>query len=385
VLFPLAGYIADAFDKRTVMMMSSLVSAVTALSFVIVAENRSLPLLYILICIKNSSASFFDPARRSALPLIVEKGKLGLAVTLDGMAWSSMLALGSSIGGIVTSKLGLRDCFILDAFGYVMSMVCLFFLPRLKGSPEERTQAEPGRDDQPRSLRTRVRHALREGMASITEKENREPLAFATLKGSGGLVWAPADVLNVMWSSLAKYQLFGDQPLTLGIAYGFNGIGSLLGPLMFNRIFDTGKTGLLNAILIGMLLMGLGFVSWAFSFNVWMVNLGNFLRACGSSIVWIRSTLLLQLTCQQKYLGRMFAIENAIFTVCSSVSVFVAGYVLDLGSVSLKLMCFILSIGSFLLTALWAYLKASRFSSSKGKRREWSYEMVESRELDCDA
>ena len=48
----------------------------------------------------------------------------------------------------------------------------------------------------------------------------------------------PADVLNVEFSETPALQVVrGDQPLTLGIAYAFVGVGCFVGPIASNAFF----------------------------------------------------------------------------------------------------------------------------------------------------
>ena len=99
-------------------------SSIVAACFVLTVKADSVNLLLVLIFLKNALSSLFDPSRKAAIPQIVERRKLHVAITLDGVAWSSMLAIGAALGGLTTSKLGLTNCFILDACGYLLSCLC---------------------------------------------------------------------------------------------------------------------------------------------------------------------------------------------------------------------------------------------------------------------
>ena len=72
---------------------------------------------------------------------------------------------------------------------------------------------------------------MKESIAVFSEQSLRVPLLYATMKATGGLIWGPADVLNLKWSELENMQINGDQPLTLGVAYAFVGLGCFVGPL----------------------------------------------------------------------------------------------------------------------------------------------------------
>ncbi len=81
-----------------------------------------------MIFLQFASSTFYDPARRALEPLLVPKRQLHLATTLDTFAWSVTVALGSSLGGAVVSKLGTTMCFVLDSFTFLCAAICVLIL-----------------------------------------------------------------------------------------------------------------------------------------------------------------------------------------------------------------------------------------------------------------
>lgn len=69
-LFPITGYFADRYDRRSVMLGSNFVSALVAAAFVFltfVEDNLQLVLLCVLIFTKNACSAFYDPCKVSGL------------------------------------------------------------------------------------------------------------------------------------------------------------------------------------------------------------------------------------------------------------------------------------------------------------------------------
>ena len=60
----------------------------------------------------------------------------------------------------------------------------------------------------------------------------------------------------------------------------------------------------------------LSFGGMAVSGHIWGVLLCTVLRSAGAAIIWVYSTLLLQLVVPNALLGRMMALELAFNTVC---------------------------------------------------------------------
>jgi len=104
LLSPLAGVVADRFDRRRLMLGADLVAAVAALSMLAVRTRGSVWLgLVALGCIAACGA-FFDPASRSGLPNVVEADQLDAANVLMSSAWGIMVAVGAAAGGTPRSS-----------------------------------------------------------------------------------------------------------------------------------------------------------------------------------------------------------------------------------------------------------------------------------------
>ena len=84
--------------------------------------------MYVLLLMQFSSSTFYDPARRALEPKLVPKKQLHLATTLDTFAWSVTVAVGSSLGGAVVSRLGTTMCFVLDSCTFVCAAICVLIL-----------------------------------------------------------------------------------------------------------------------------------------------------------------------------------------------------------------------------------------------------------------
>ena len=84
--------------------------------------------MYVLLFLQFTSSTFYDPARRALEPKLVPKKQLHLATTLDTFAWSVTVAVGSSLGGAVVSKLGTTMCFVLDSCTFLCAALCVLLL-----------------------------------------------------------------------------------------------------------------------------------------------------------------------------------------------------------------------------------------------------------------
>lgn len=112
VIAPLGGVLADTRDLRKVMILLDLLSAVVALSFWL-AQVLQMPfLIYVSTMVQECLAGLYEPCRSAIVPQMVkEPAYLHKATTLSGVAWSTMAAVGSSLGGFLVASLGVPTCF----------------------------------------------------------------------------------------------------------------------------------------------------------------------------------------------------------------------------------------------------------------------------------
>ncbi len=115
LLGPVAGVVADRFDRRKVLVLSDLLRAGIVLGFLLVDRPERLWLLYVLTVLQFSVSAFFEPARAALVPALVQNDELLTANTLSSITWSAMLTLGGAIGGLTASLFGVRVSLIVDA------------------------------------------------------------------------------------------------------------------------------------------------------------------------------------------------------------------------------------------------------------------------------
>ncbi|MCK5229854.1 MAG: MFS transporter, partial [Desulfobulbaceae bacterium] len=120
-LGPAAGVIADRFSRKTIMIVSDLLRVGVVLCFLFVQKPEYVWLVYFLALVQESIWTFYDPARRAAVPNICASHELHLANALSGATWSIMLALGAAMGGFVTHLFGWETAIVVDAASFVIS------------------------------------------------------------------------------------------------------------------------------------------------------------------------------------------------------------------------------------------------------------------------
>jgi len=102
LISPIAGVVADRYNRKHILIAADLVRAATVFGFLLVREPGDVWLLYALTAVQLALSGFFFPARNAILPDITTQDELGAANALSSATWSVMLALGAALGGLVS-------------------------------------------------------------------------------------------------------------------------------------------------------------------------------------------------------------------------------------------------------------------------------------------
>jgi MFS family permease len=135
LLAPLAGAIADRFDRRTVMIVSDTLGAV---AWGLIALARPPGLMLALAFVASVVAQPFWAASGAAIPNLVPEEELSRANAVLSAAGSTASLVGPALGGLLIAVFGARTTFVLDAASFVVSAgIILTIRGRFSGEREE--------------------------------------------------------------------------------------------------------------------------------------------------------------------------------------------------------------------------------------------------------
>lgn len=78
-------------------------------------------LAYVVMAVSVTGAAFFEPARTATIPNVTSKEELMPANALSSATWAAMLAIGASIGGLVTALAGREIAFVINGASFFVS------------------------------------------------------------------------------------------------------------------------------------------------------------------------------------------------------------------------------------------------------------------------
>ena len=100
---PTAGVVNDRLRRRQVMIASDIGRALIVLCMLLIRSREMAWLVYPLLMAESLLGAFFEPARNSVIPNIVEREDVVVANTLSSSTWSVNLMVGATLGGAMPS------------------------------------------------------------------------------------------------------------------------------------------------------------------------------------------------------------------------------------------------------------------------------------------
>ena len=131
IFFSIAGgTVADASDRRRVMLFTQAAMAVTALALAVLTfRGVSHPWpIYSLAAIGAAFGAFDSPARQSLMPTLVPRDHLPNAISLTAIMVQVASVAGPAVGGLVIATLGVGWVYAVNALTFVCVIAALLMM-----------------------------------------------------------------------------------------------------------------------------------------------------------------------------------------------------------------------------------------------------------------
>lgn len=343
---PIAGYLTDRFNRRTLMIICDGGRALSLLLMLLVQQESLLWLAYALTGFQMMLSAIFEPAKTASIPNVAPPERLVDANIISTATWSIVFTTGMAIGGFATEWIGVEGVFILDAFSYLVSA---WFIYRAVIPQEARRSNYVEGQKKPSSwedIRQNIGTDIVLGIRYL--RDNHQILRPALAKGTstiflGGLVY----MLVLVSDNILQMGSIG-----LGLLYAARGIGTGIGPVIARQQFTDERQWVVvmgaSIALSGAMYLVVGLTQvW------WMMFVFVLLAHAASGANWVTSTVLLQKRSEDNFRGRVFSTEWLLFTLGNSLSVVVASVLLEWQIVALQTLISLYAVGLMAAGLLW--------------------------------
>jgi MFS family permease len=315
-LFPLltltivGGAIADAVDRRRMLLVTEVLLAFVALGF---AYNASLNqprvwAIYVLVTLAMCLFSLGVPGMSTVIPRLVRPDELATANAIENIYGSFTNVGGPALGGAVIAVLSLKGAYLLDAGTFVASLWSVWRLPPLP----------PAHDAERPSLQT-----IAEGFRFVMQKK---VLLGMFLVDSNAMVFG---MPRALFPALQVHRFHAGVGV-LGLLYAAPYAGAFVSSVLSGWMPRVRRQGLVIAIAAG--LWGAAIAAFGFATSLWLALL--LLAAAGAAdnvSAVLRGTILWTVS-PDEVRGRVSGIEFAQVAATPAIGNVEAGIVAELTS-----------------------------------------------------
>ena len=129
-----AGSLADAVDRRRMLLVTQSGLAVSSLALAVVASTPAPPLILVLALafVHASVAAVDQPTRSAAIPRLVPPERLSAAIALNQLNFQVASITGPALGGLLIATIGLGAAYFVDAISFSASLLALLAISPLR-------------------------------------------------------------------------------------------------------------------------------------------------------------------------------------------------------------------------------------------------------------
>jgi MFS family permease len=257
-----AGVFVDRYDRKRIMLAADLSRAVLVFLIPFLVQSH-IAWLYIIVALSSAVGQFFSPAYESVLPEVASDEELAAANSFIAISSFGSTAIGFAASGFIAAYMPIEWAFYLDAVSFLLSALCVFFVPIAKLAVEGETD-----------VATIVRNLKAGAQFIVDSAVLRSHLVIGLLVSLSFGLW------NVLLLPFALRALHATE-FEYGLQEGLTSVGYVIASLLMARLADRLREG--QWITIGLIGMGLVGVAYALATSVWfaiaMVTLSGFLNA----------------------------------------------------------------------------------------------------------
>ncbi|SDJ91165.1 Predicted arabinose efflux permease, MFS family [Nonomuraea maritima] len=279
------GAIADALDRRKIIVFSELGLLVTAAALTV---NALLPdpqiwVLYVVGAISTGIACLQRPSLEAVLQQVVKHDQQAAAAVLSSLRWNFGAIVAPALGGLLLAQYGPALAYGIDALTFLVSLPLLWAT----------RSVPPAEDAAPPSLQSLV-----EGMRYAL---SRKDLMGTYLVDIAAMVFAMSNAL---------YPFLADElraPEAVGLLYSAAAVGALIASITGRWTTRVHRHGL--GVIVAATVWGVALALTALAPNVWLVFTCLALAGAADMISGIFRGTMWNQTIPSEYRGRLAGIE----------------------------------------------------------------------------
>lgn len=300
VVFALwGGSIADAVDRRRMLLLTNAGIALTSLGLFAqaAAGSRSVVLVLVLLGFQQAFFGLSSPARGAAIPRLVPAAELAAANALGSTMFGLAAVVGPLLAGALIPLTGLATLYLADSLLLLVTLYAVWRLPAMAPLPRESGE--------------RPTAGLRSIIQGLRYMSLHTVLLVSFLADMIAMVLG---MPRALFPEMAE-RTFGDPPgggFALGVLYAAIPAGALMAGLFSGTFTRLRRHG--AAVAVAVVAWGLAIASVGLTSSLWLA--AGFLALAGAAdmVSMVFRSAILQTAATEEMRGRM---QGVFFVVVS--------------------------------------------------------------------
>jgi MFS family permease len=287
------GAVADAVDRRRLLLVTQAGLAASSLALAVIALLPDPPVaaIYATAFVAAGLGAIDQPARSSAIPRLVPPERLTAAIAMNQLVFNGSAVIGPAIGGIVLATAGITAAYLIDVVTFGAAIVALLLISPIPPAPG----------------------AVRPSLTTVLEglrfaRSRREVLATFIVDINAMVFGSPRSLFPAL-----ALDVFRVGPAGVGLMSSAVGLGAVVAAVFSGWTSTVRRPG--RAVLVSVAVWSLGIAGFGlatFSFPLALLCLAI---AAGADVISavLRSTIVQVLT-PDELRGRVSSIHILVVT-----------------------------------------------------------------------
>ena len=286
----IGGAIADAMDRRRLVLMTSAGAAVVSMLLLLqaVLDVGQPWLLYVLVFAQAALFAVDSPARRSLIPRLIAPSQIPAASALGQAMFSFGVVLGPLVGGSLIGAFGLSWAYAIDVCSFGAALWAAALLPSLRPEGGGRAAGVGSILEGLRFLRTKP-------VVLMTFAVDINAMVFG--------------MPRALFPALAV-GTFGGGPRTVGLLYAAPAAGALLAAVLSGWLGQVRRQGL--AVLFAVAAWGAAIVAFGLTSTLWLGLLMLAIAGAADMVSAVFRTAILTAATPDELRGRLSGVFIAV-------------------------------------------------------------------------
>ena len=137
------GAVADAVDRRRLLIVTQALLAASSLCLAVLAYQPSPPIwaIYVVAFVAAGVGAVDQPTRSSAIPRLVPRERVPAAIAVNWLSGQTVAVAGPVAAGLLIAVSGVATAFAFDVATFMASLIALLLIARSRPIRRQRDRA----------------------------------------------------------------------------------------------------------------------------------------------------------------------------------------------------------------------------------------------------